>query len=161
MTKQARSPRSPLSGKQLLLALIVIVLATAVVPPAAAWGLTRYRVNQTRTRAAQAAVRLRTDPTRLSLGARGVDVACGPGRLPRIDDTSGLQDEWVRGAVVAPQLFGAGMPTDAWGRCFLMNIGEWPRGGTVWVLSAGPNGLIDTPLGAVALAGDDIGAILR
>lgn len=160
MERTARSQRSPLSGGQLLLALVVIAIATVVVPPAAAWRLNQFRIAQTRERAAQAAERLRKDSARLATYPRGVDVACGPGRLPKIE-TPGVQDEWIRGAVIAPQLFGAGMPTDGWGRCFLMNIGEWPYGGRIWILSAGPNGIVDTPFGSATLAGDDIGAIVR
>ena len=37
-------------------------------------------------------------------------------------------------------------PTDPWGRCFLVNLAGVSRADTsVWVLSAGPNGVIDTP----------------
>jgi hypothetical protein len=53
------------------------------------------------------------------------------------------------------------MPTDAWGRCFLLNADAWATGGPVWLLSAGPNGWIDTPPNAIALGGDDIGDRLR
>jgi hypothetical protein len=53
------------------------------------------------------------------------------------------------------------MPTDAWGRCFLLNADALATSGPVWLLSAGPNGLIDTPPNALALGGDDIGNRLR
>ena len=155
----ARRPRSPLSGGQLLLTIAGIVFVTAVVPPGAAWSLNRYRVNQTQERATQAALRLRAAAT-IVPPSRAAGVACGPGEMPTIRST-GSEDDWVRNAVAMPEVFGAGMPTDAWGRCFLMNIGEWPRGGRVWIVSAGANGFIDTPLGATALSGDDIGAIVR
>ena len=152
--------RSPVRGRQLILILAAIALVTVVLPPAAAWRLNRYRVEQTTERAVSAAERLRNRPESLASVAGGVEVACGPGRLPK---TAGgtEQEEWLRRAVVAPSLFGNGMPTDTWGLCFLMNVGEASRGGRMWILSAGPNGLIDTPFGATALAGDDIGAIVK
>lgn len=155
-----RSASAPFSGRQLLLALAGILLATVVVPPAAAWRLNRYRIDQTAERATHAAARLQSDRARLDAFPPGVAVACGPGRLPS-PESGAPQSEWVRRAVAAPELFGAGTPTDGWGRCFLMNIGEWASGGRVWLLSAGPNGLIDTPLGASTIAGDDIGAVVR
>ena len=160
MVRSMRPPRSPLSGGQLLLALVAIAIATVVVPPAAAWRLNQFRIDQTRERATQAAERLQKDSARLAAAPRRIDVACGPGRLPRVE-TPGLPAEWISRAVVAPELFGPGMPTDGWGRCFLMNIGEWPYGGRIGILSAGPNGIVDTPFGSATLAGDDIGAIVR
>lgn len=133
--------------------LLLTVLATAVVPPAAAWGLNRYRIEQTRTRAEQAAVALRH---RLAVPIETevpIVVACGPGRMP----DSGPTGEWVSRAIQAPQLFGEGMPTDGWGRCFLLNFGALREGGPIWVMSAGPNGRIETYSDASQLAGDDIG----
>lgn len=155
----ARRLPAPISGRQLVISLGIIAMSTVVVPPGAAWWLNRHRVAQTRERALHAA-----DDVRLHGAARGVDhveasVVCGPGRLPKAGESG--PDEWVRYTAIAPQVFGAGMPTDAWGQCFLMNVGQWKGGGRVWVLSAGPNGRIDTPLGATIVQGDDIGAIVR
>lgn len=73
---------------------------------------------------------------------------------------------------------------DPWGNRYLVNIGargydspltltlsplrverESERSSAVWVLSAGPNGIIETPFSAPAssavLGGDDIGALVR
>jgi len=44
---------------------------------------------------------------------------------------------------------GLDVPTDAWGNCFLIN--------DTWVISAGPNGALETPPDALALVGDDVG----
>ena len=89
-----------------------------------------------------------------------LDVACGPGQLPKSHDATG-QDPWVSHAVMAPALFGAAMTPDSWGLCFLMNVGARRRGESVWILSAGPNGRVDTPFGATTLEGDDIGVIVK
>ncbi len=153
-----RSAGSALHGRQLVAALLTIFLVTAVAPPVAAWRLNLYRINQTRERALLAADAVRANGGRVLGG--GIEVACGPGRLPK---TSGTveQEGWLSRAVLAPAVFGEGMPTDAWGQCFLMNVGAFARGDRVWVLSAGPNGSIDTPFGAAELAGDDIGAIIK
>lgn len=151
--------RAPLTGGQLLLALMVIALATAVVPGVAAWRLNLYRVAQTQQRANVAAEDARHRALSPSAPATSASVVCGPGKLPKAA-AGERRDEWVHYAVMAPQLFAAAMPTDAWSQCFLMNVGA-PPGVRVWVLSAGPNGRIDTPFGADALGGDDIGAIVR
>ncbi len=48
--------------------------------------------------------------------------------------------------------------TDPWGKKFLCNVGSLSAGSTtpVYVLSAGPDGIVETDVGAL-LAGDDIG----
>lgn len=153
-----------------MLALVAIALATAVLPPAGAWWLNTSRIVETRHRAGGAAARVRARLIDPSLpGAAGMGVACGPGSLPDPVPAAArsrpasrqTHESWLAGAAVAPELFGDGMPTDAWGRCFLVNVGASLRGNRVWVLSAGPNGLIETPMTATALEGDDIGAVIR
>jgi hypothetical protein len=162
--------RSPISGAQLVAALAAILIATAVLPPAAAWTLNWSRIAQTRERAHAAIERIRTGGDGVT-GLRESDgVLCGPGRLPgrdpgivsaRAERSHAAHRAWLLGARIAPERFGAGMPTDAWGRCFLLNADAWATGGPVWLLSAGPNGWIDTPPNAIALGGDDIGDRLR
>lgn len=49
---------------------------------------------------------------------------------------------------------------DPWGNAYIMNPGNFDAGGVVWILSAGPNGSIETPLSAADLAGDDIGILI-
>lgn len=159
----------PISGVQLLLALVVITLATVVVPPATAWWLNQSRIEQTQERVVAAAGRLRTLMDNDALLRSSAAVLCGPGRLPDAvpaaaasqSDLLQTHARWLSGAVSAPDAFGDGMPTDAWGRCFLINAGAATRGLRVWIVSAGPNGLVETALGAPALGGDDIGAVLR
>jgi hypothetical protein len=82
----------------------------------------------------------------------GRAVVCGPGRLPDLDvqGAGAIHVAWVTAAVVSPDAFGRTLLTDAWGRCFLVS--------DRWILSAGPNGVIETPRDAATLGGDDIGA---
>lgn len=49
---------------------------------------------------------------------------------------------------------------DPWGNAYIMNPGNFAAGGTVWLLSAGPDGTVDTPLSAATLAGDDVGIMM-
>ena len=162
--------RSPLTGSQLFAALAAILVATAVLPPAAAWTLNQSRIAQTEARARAAVSRLRTESGDMAVLAQGGGIVCGPGRIPNREPATAsarsgasypAHAAWLRDARGAPQLFGAGMPTDAWGRCFLVNADAFASGSPVWLLSAGPNGLIDTPPNALALGGDDIGDRLR
>lgn len=163
-------PRSPISGGQLVVALAAVLVATAVLPPAAAWSLNTRRISQTRERARAAVERLRREADGIAGFKTSVGMVCGPGQLPdsvpatlsaRAAGSFPAHGAWLRDARIAPELFGAGMPTDAWGRCFLLNAGGWVSGGPVWLLSAGPNGLVETPPDAQALGGDDIGERLR
>lgn len=165
--------RRRVSGEQLLLALLVIALVTVVLPPAGARWLNASRISQTWTRAEWAAARVaaRLSDARLAgvPDVNDVNISCGPGRLPDAapaalasrPEVRQTHESWIAGAVAAPDAFGEGMPTDAWGRCFLMNTGVQRHGGPIWIVSAGPNGLIETALGAAALGGDDIGAPVR
>jgi hypothetical protein len=159
--------RSPISGGQMVAALVAIVIATAVVPPAAAWALNKSRVAQTQERVRAAIDRLRSNPANIAKWSSS-GIVCGPGRLPDPEASVArnrfpiaAHAAWLREAKIAPELFGAGMPTDAWGRCFLLNAGDPASSGPIWLLSAGPNGLIDTPPDAAALSGDDIGGRVR
>lgn len=159
----------PISGLQLVLALLAIAMATAVLPPATAWWLNQSRIAQTQERVVAAVTRMRTRINNQGLPGTGMAVACGPGRLPdavpaaaasRADFVQ-THASWLLGAVSAPEVFGDGMPTDAWGRCFLMNVGASTRGGRLWIVSAGPNGLVETALDVSSLGGDDIGAVVK
>lgn len=59
------------------------------------------------------------------------------------------------------------LPADPWGRPYVINAANFTTATTpptpVWVLSAGPNGLIDTPIAPTTTApgGDDIGFRVR
>lgn len=155
-----QSPRP--TGRQVIAAVVAIVMLTAVAPPAGAWALNRHRVNQTATRAALVVRRLEglRVPLAEAVEAHGIAVACGPGRMPD-REPAGL---WVNRAVHTPALLGEDLPVDGWGRCFLVNVEALRPGaeGTpVWVISAGPDGLIDTHPAAQQLQGDDIGARIR
>ncbi len=162
-------PRLPFSGAQLAGALMAIVVATAAVPPGAAWLLNSRRVTQTQTRAQSAADYLRAHTA--GFAQAHIAITCGPGRLPLLVPTTpsaraaararSSHGDWILGAVSAPEFFGAGMPTDAWGRCFMFNVGAWTTERPIWLLSAGPNGLIETPIDALAIGGDDIGVRVR
>lgn len=54
---------------------------------------------------------------------------------------------------------------DPWGHAYIMAVGalrsSGPRspGARAWILSAGPNGRIETPADAISLGGDDVGLI--
>lgn len=135
--------RKVISGGRVVVTLAAVVLATMVVPPAGAWWLNQRRIEQTQARAVAAVGAL---PPRGHAG-----VVCGPGRLPDPDvvNATPVHAAWLAAAVATPDAFGPSMPTDAWGRCFLMN-GRW-------LLSAGPNGSIETAFDAPTLGGDDIG----
>jgi prepilin-type N-terminal cleavage/methylation domain-containing protein len=56
------------------------------------------------------------------------------------------------------------LPTDPWGNRYAVNIGNMARANAVWVLSAGPDGIVQTAFnqaipanGVLTTTGDDIG----
>jgi hypothetical protein len=132
---KAGPTRSTVQGSFVVRGVLLALLATVVLPPAAAWWLNSRRVAATEGRVAAAAI-----------GAAAMDqgrVVCGPGRLPIINATDAVIDAGDA----------SGREADAWGQCLLVGHG--------WVLSAGANGVVETPLDATTTYGDDIGARLR
>lgn len=136
--------RSTVRGSFVVRGVLLALLATVVLPPAAAWGLNSWRVGNTTERVAALSGSFQ--------GVEGTSVLCGPGRLPSSDarGAGAAHAEWLAAAVVDA---GTGREADAWGQCLLVGHG--------WVLSAGANGIVETPLNATTTLGDDIGARLR
>jgi hypothetical protein len=144
--------RAGISGWHVAGVLGLILLATAVLPPVAASRLNQSRIEQAEadTRRIAAYLQHAAQPRTAGIGG---DVVCGTGRLPK----PGTQSEWLRSPETRADIFGADRPRDPWGRCYLANIGGLRTRSPVLVLSAGPNGLIDTVLGAPSPQGDDVG----
>lgn len=152
-----------MTTRQIAATLGAVVLLTAVLPPLFASAVNRRRIHH----AAEDASRLAElfDPVLTEAHvASGVEVLCGTGRVPAASTDEAQR--WLTGVRASPVLvLGQDAPTDPWGRCYLVNAANIARAdGAVWVLSAGPNGMIDTPFVTSVeqpLAGDDIGALVR
>ena len=157
-----------MSGGRVLAAVGLIILATAVIPPIAAITVNRSRVRVASAEAAAIASALDRPGEELRNTARSpldADVLCGPGRMP-IAGTPAAEP-WVTtpraplAAVVSHQP----LAQDPWGNCYVVNLAAIlsVEPAVLWVLSAGPNGIIETPFlsGGEAPVGDDIGALLR
>lgn len=147
--------RAPISGVQLLVALLAIAVATVLVPAGAASRLNARRVSRTQATVNTAAHHVRTVAGSAAIDATGANVICGTGLVPKAG--SAEIDVWRRATLITPGIFGDDVSADAWGQC-LMLLRTRTR---AWIVSAGPNGLLETPLGADALVGDDIGVIVR
>lgn len=51
---------------------------------------------------------------------------------------------------------------DPWGNQYAINAGNFGvSGSSVWLISAGPNGTVDTDAGATSISGDDIGLRIK
>jgi len=50
---------------------------------------------------------------------------------------------------------------DPWGNTYLSNVSGFAANGPVWLLSAGPNGVVDTNATGRTLGGDDIGIMIK
>lgn len=51
---------------------------------------------------------------------------------------------------------------DPWGNQYVINAGNFGVSGSpVWIMSAGPNGILDSNAGATVIAGDDIGSRIK
>lgn len=148
-----------MSGCRVLATLGLILLTTAVIPPLGAYAVNRARVQAATRVVTDLAVALRAGQSHLAEMARSADVACGSGNMP-LARLPGAQ-----GWVTAPRAAWVQADReDPWGNCYAVNLAATNRpDAAVWALSAGPDGIIDTPfLEAVETpAGDDVGIRVR
>jgi hypothetical protein len=147
-----------LEGANVARMVTLLVALTAVVPPSAAYALARWRVARAQSLADAAVTHLAARRADLVAPDGGLHVTCGPGRRPRASDTG---SSWLRETVRASDALSAIWPQDPWGRCYLLNVRGVHEGSGGLLISAGPNGTIDTPLSALAPSGDDIAALVR
>ena len=127
-----------MSVKTLVAALGVIFVLALVPPAAATWEHSR--------RMARASSEAASIADRLSACARDPRVTTGPGNLPTTPGDGSIQDVTVRGEVC-----GHTLRPDPWGNGYLI--------GPTWVLSAGANGIVETPFPPLAggtAVGDDV-----
>jgi hypothetical protein len=145
-------------GRRVAGLVVLLVLLTAVLPPSAAYSLARWRIARATDRAAAAAAPLgaRRDALRELAGEHAV--VCGPGRFPRAE---GVGAPWMESPVAAGPSFDDVWPQDPWGRCYLLNVRGLIEGRGGLLISAGPNGTIDTPVTALVPSGDDIATLVR
>lgn len=87
---------------------------------------------------------------------------------PNVDGLTSGADYPVRGRFRWRGPYLRHLTLDPWGRAYVVSVGAMEHDGSPivpgakgWVLSAGPNGILETAPDAPALAGDDIGMILR
>jgi hypothetical protein len=151
-----------LSGRSLTLALAAIALLTFVLPPVLARQLHQRRISLASSQVkavANALAGLGAETLARDPRLRDVEVLSGPG-----DAVSDARDRaWItaRTASLEPyvKLPPGSLAPDPWARALQMNLGAARAGGRVWVLSAGPNGIVETPFsstGSAAPDGDDI-----
>lgn len=155
-----------MTGRRVIAALGLILLATAVLPPAAAWSVNRSRVRVASAEVAALAETLGHVAPASAGAASGADVLCGPGRLPLAQAPA--TERWVtapRAALARVVGNRHVLSADPWGNGYVANLAAITAGEptTLWVLSAGPNGIIDTPFVSAlrAPAGDDVGMRIR
>jgi hypothetical protein len=154
-----------MDGGRVLATLGVILLATAVIPPAAAWVVNDRRLRRAEGDLTVISERLRRADAPLRRLAGAVDVLCGPGRVPVAAPGAGPWATAPRGALAAVFTSSESVPIDPWGNCYLVNLAALAASEptTVWVLSAGPNGIVETSFAArgSAIAGNDLGMRIR
>ena len=149
-----------MSGARVIVLLTAVVFATAVLPPAAAWTVNRSRIERARSDAIEIANAVGTKYLRPGNASATVEVLFGQGRIPLAP--SAPAEPWLaapRGSLATMVGEAAKLRSDPWGNAYLIDVRA--SGGVV--LSAGPNGTIETPFsgGAPAPVGDDIVVEIR
>lgn len=162
-----RRPRAGLTGVQLVIALSFILLLSVIVPWNIASRVHRGRIARARADVAAIAASLRTG----GAGYPPDAILVGPGANPEIPQGSDWRQVIAISASAAH--LDLSLAPDPWGNHYLIYptpagpgaTHPPPPGIARWVLSAGPNGIVDTPFrqapDRAALGGDDIGVQLN
>ena len=158
--------QSGFSGVRLLLALAAILVLAVIAPPGLATLVNQSRIDRADEETRRIAESLQRPGGEDRARGSEADLLGGPGNSPEASDES----EWVNGRVASlGDHVSQGLEPDPWGNRYLVNIGALrtdengvsPAPNALWVLSAGPNGIIETPYASPAVsaqvAGDDIG----
>lgn len=154
-----------LSPGRLVVALAVIAFLAFVLPPYLARRLHQARVARATSQIRQVAdaLALASDSVLSNPALQGIEVLSGNG-----DPARGASDSrWTTAASASLQLptatGSASAAADPWLRAVQVNVGARRLAAGVWVLSAGPNGLIETsfsPRPGELPGGDDIAVLL-
>ncbi|MEX1127784.1 MAG: hypothetical protein WEB50_04380 [Vicinamibacterales bacterium] len=151
----ATNPDSVIRTPVLLAALMVLALLAAA-PFAAVRTLHGRRLAAADAALEALAAHLRGATL---LSPSGPAILTGPGALPRANDAAWLTATSAPLTAVAPPV-----DEDPWANAYVVNTGVG-AGQAIWILSAGPNGIIETPFEqpsqSAVLAGDDRGVRLR
>ncbi len=144
---------------QLLLAVTALLSLAFVLPAFAA-----VRVNQSRVARAERDVRAIAEAIqRLErLGGDDVDLLVGPGEAPKVGEAAGTGWNSIRVAALSSHYVGMRPTPDPWGNRYTVLVGS----AVAWVLSAGPNGVVETSSlpsaghASLIVSGDDVGVVL-
>jgi hypothetical protein len=164
----ASSPDRSLTWPRVTAAIAVLLFLAFVVPYGAVQALHKNRLRAADESTRVIAERLKTAIAgRLSEIPAGTEVLAGPGKRPVVNDerwnsATSVPLARVLPPLVDPATIDAAAQPDPWGNAYLVNVAALPSAGTVWVLSAGPDGIVQTPfVSPGAPLGDDRAAPVR
>ena len=154
------------STRRLISALSIIMLLVFALPPGLAIWVNQRRESRAEALVQRLAIELATASGRSSLSraaADGIGLLTGPGD-PMADATDGTWRSTRAAALSSYFLPAEEITADPWARSLLVNVGSTSGAGAIWVLSPGPNGIVETPFAlhdAAHAAGDDIAVRVR
>jgi hypothetical protein len=152
------SRSAPIGTPVVLLALTVIAVLAFVLPFGAVRTLHARRLGAAHQDLDALVSRIRLDDLRGRFSERA-SVLIGPGDLPRSADPL-----WMSGTTAPLVAVDRSAHADPWGNGYVINLGaSAAAGATVWLLSAGPDGIIQTPFvdSSATPLGDDLARRLR
>lgn len=146
----------PIISRRVLALSLVTIAMLAAAPFVIANVVSERRISEAQGTADDIAAALREAG---GASVSDAQVLIGSGTPPQAGDASrwltGTSADLGEGLRQGPE----GASPDPWRNAYLVNIGA---SGPVWVISAGPNGILETPFDdASAPAGDDVGARVR
>ncbi len=158
-----RRPRVGLTGAQLVGALAAIAVLAVVAPFVMAMRVNRGRIDRATRQVLDIAAAVRTLPLRPQTAADTTFVFAGPGARPLFLDVT-----WKEAHTLPlPARAEAPWTADPWGNYYIVYppAPDSHAATARWVISAGPNGILETPLRqpltSATILGDDVGIRLE
>ena len=147
-----------MTGRRVVLVVAAALFATAVLPPLAAFSVNQRRIDRARLDADAIAGIIAARLARHDEPTFPDGLLCGLGRMPTADPAIG---PWLTAPRRDLALWTAdqnALRADPWGNAFVVTIhvASGSAGRLARVLSAGPNGVIETRFRDGSAGGDDI-----
>ena len=139
-------------------AIAVLLVLAFVVPYGAVQALHKKRLRAADEGTRAIAARLQEILAGRSAGIpAGTELLAGPGDRPVV-----LDERWSTATSIPLARLNVTASPDPWGNAYLVNIAALPSAGTLRVLSAGPDGIVQTPfLSSTGPLADDRASAVR
>ena len=94
------------------------------------------------------------NPSSNDINSYGYDTSVTKSFNDYLQKNNGCYNNW-KGPYMAD------VTPDPWGRKYYLNARDFDTGSSAWIISAGPNGVLETPVTSMIVVGDDTGVMIK